>query len=150
MSINENKEEANMAGDWTKQDEITSARAQKAMAYGDKMAAIVNRTTDEGWDALLPMIDAKRFVRRGNERDQEMDWPTYRAMLEQWAEHSGRYEKKLHRATEAGNVVYLDLDERAVAKDGSASTLRSISIYEFDDADRIVAVDVCMGFHQPQ
>jgi hypothetical protein len=139
-----------MAGDWTKQEEVTSARARRAIAYGDKMAQIVNRATDETWDALLPMIDAKRFVRRGNERDEEMDWPAYRAMLDQWNGHSGKYEKHFHRATEAGNVVYLDLDERSVADDGSESSLRSISIYEFDESDRIVAVDVCMGFHRPR
>lgn len=136
-----------MAGDWTSATGL-SPRAQRALAYGDKMAAIVNGATDETWDALLPMIDAARFVRRGNERT-EMDWPAYRAMLEQWQEHSGKYEKSLHRASEVGNVVYLDLDERATAKDGSVGALRSISIYEFDDADRIVAVDVIMGFHQP-
>ncbi|HEX7856685.1 MAG TPA: hypothetical protein VF503_23650 [Sphingobium sp.] len=138
-----------MAGHWTKQDEITSVRAKRAIAYGDKMAEIVNGTTDEGWDALLPLIDAERFVRRGNERNQEMDWLTYRAMLDQWDGQSGLYEKHLFRASEAGNVVYLDLDERSVATDGKESTLRSVSIYEFDEADRIVAVDVCMGFHQP-
>jgi hypothetical protein len=138
-----------MAGHWTKQEDVTSPRARRAIAYGDKMAEIVNRTTEDTWDALLPMIDAQRFVRRGNERDEPMDWPTYRAMLEQWAEHSGKYEKHLHRASEAGNVVYLDLDERAVHAGGQANSLRSISIYEFDEADRIVAVDVCMGFHQP-
>jgi hypothetical protein len=139
-----------MAGHWTKQDEITSVRAKRAIAYGDKLAEIVNRTTDEGWDALLPMIDPERFVRRGNERNEEMDWPTYRALLDQWNGQNGVYEKHLHRATEAGNVVYLDLDERSIANDGKESTLRSISIYEFDEADRIVAVDVCMGFHRPQ
>lgn len=137
-----------MAGDWTSAAGL-SPRARRALAYGDKMAAIVNGQTDETWDALLPLIDAERFVRRGNERT-EMDWPTYRAMLEQWQQHSGKYEKTLHRASEAGNVVYLDLDERATAKDGSVGALRSISIYEFDDADRIVSVDVIMGFHQPQ
>ena len=139
-----------MAGHWTKQDAITSDRARRAVAYGDKLAAIVNGTTDEGWDALLPLIDAERFVRRGNERDEEMDWSAYRALLEQWKGQSGEYEKRLHRATEAGNVVYLDLDERSVGSDGRESTLRSISIYEFDEADRIVAVDVCMGFHRAQ
>lgn len=139
-----------MAGHWTKADEITSVRVKRALAYGDTMAAIVNGKSDEGFDALLPMIDPARFVRTGNERDQTMDWPTYRAMLEQWQGGSGAYQKTLHRASEAGNVVYLDLDERSEAKDGSANTLRSISIYEFDEADRIVAVDVCMGFHQPQ
>ena len=137
-----------MAGDWTSAADL-SPRAQRAMAYGDKMAAIVNGQTDETWDALLPLIDAGRFVRRGNERT-EMDWPAYRARLEQWQQHSGKYEKTLHRASEAGNVVYLDLDERATAKDGSVGSLRSISIYEFDEADRIVAVDVIMGFHQQQ
>jgi hypothetical protein len=137
-----------MAGHWTKQSEITSARVLKAIAYGDLMAAIVNGTSSESFDALLPMIDASRFVRRGNERDEEMDWPTYRAMLEQWNGGSGKYEKHLHRASEAGNVVYLDLDEFSTAKDGTMNSLRSISIYEFDEADRIVAVDVCMGFHR--
>lgn len=137
-----------MTGHWTSASEIQSPRALKAIAYGDTMAAIVNGESDETWDALLPLIDSGRFVRRGNERT-EMDWPAYRAMLEQWKQHSGKYEKHLHRASEVGNVVYLDLDERATAKDGSVGSLRSISIYEFDDSDRIVAVDVIMGFHQP-
>lgn len=139
-----------MAGHWTKADEITSVRAKRAIAYGDKLSAIVNGKSDETFDALLPMIDSARFKRIGNERDQKMDWPTYRAMLEQWNVGSGTYEKHLYRATEAGNVVYLDLDEFSTAKDGSKSSLRSISIYEFDEADRIVSVDICMGFHQPR
>ena len=137
-----------MAGHWTKQADITSKRAQRAMAYGDKLAAIVNRTTDDSWDALLPLIDADRFVRRGNERT-ELDWAGYRALLDDWAGADARYEKHLHRASEVGNLVYLDLDERSTMQDGTVSSLRSISIYEFDEADRIVAVDVCMGFHQP-
>jgi hypothetical protein len=138
-----------MAGDWTSVSGIESPRVLRALAWGDKMTAIVNGATDETWDALLPMIDADRFVRRGNERT-ELRWPAYRKLLEQWQDHSGKYEKELHRASEVGNVVYLDLDERATAKDGSVGSLRSISIYEFDDADHIVAVDVIMGFHQPQ
>ena len=137
-----------MAGDWTKQADIASKRAQLAITYGDRLAQIVNGTGDETFDAMLPLIDATRFVRRGNERDQPMDWPSYRAMLEQWQGGSGDYEKQLYRATEAGNVVYLDLDEFSTAKDGSKSSLRSVSIYEFDEDDRIIAVDVCMGFHQ--
>lgn len=137
-----------MAGHWTKQDDVTSPRAKRAIAYGDKLSAIVNGMSDETFDALLPMIDPARFVRTGNERDQKMDWLTYRAMLEQWNGGSGTYEKHLYRATEAGDVVYLDLDEFSTARDGSKSSLRSISIYEFDDMDRIVSVDICMGFHQ--
>lgn len=136
-----------MAGNWTTASEVASLRARRAIAYGDTMAVIVNGQVDDTWDALLPLIDAERFVRRGNERT-ELDWPTYRAMLDQWAAHSGKYEKRLHRASEVGNLVYLDLDETATAKDGTARSLRSVSIYEFDEADRIVAVDICMGFHE--
>jgi hypothetical protein len=135
-----------MTGNWTRYEDIDSANARRAVDYGDKMAAIVNRESDDSFDCLLDLIDADRFVRRGNERT-EMDWPTYRAMLEQWAEHSGNYEKTLHLASEAGNRVFLDLDERATARDGSVGALRSLSIYEFDEAGKIVAVDVCMGFH---
>ena len=135
-----------MDGTWTRAEDIDSPNACRALEYGDIMSAIVNRTNDESFDALLPLIDADRFVRRGNERTR-MDWPTYRAMLEGWAAHSQRYEKVLHRASEIGNLVYLDLDERATAQDGSVGALRSLSVYEFDDAGRIVEVDVIMGFH---
>lgn len=138
-----------MAGNWTSATEIDSPRARKAMAYGDKLSAIVNGETEETWDALLPLIDPARFVRRGNERT-EMDWPAYRGLLDQWVGHGGTYAKTLHRASEVGDLVYLDLDERSEHADGTIGSLRSISIYEFDDQDRIVAVDVIMGFHQPQ
>lgn len=138
-----------MTGHWTSAAEITSDRARKAVAYGDKLSAIVNGESDETWDALLPLVDPARFVRRGNERT-EMDWPTYRGLLDNWVSHGGTYEKHLHRASEVGNLVYLDLDERSEHADGTIGSLRSISIYEFDEQDRIVAVDVIMGFHQPQ
>ncbi len=136
-----------MAGDWTNQADITSPRVLRAIAYGDTMARIVNGS-GETFDAVAALVDPDRFVRRGNERDQPMDWPAYRAMLEQWNGGSGKYEKHFHRATEAGEVVYLDLDEFNTANDGSVSSLRSISIYEFGADDRIIAVDVCMGFHK--
>lgn len=136
-----------MANEWTRFEDIDSERARRAVRYGDIMASIVNRESDETFDALLPLIDSERFVRRGNERT-EMDWASYRSMLEQWAEHCGRYEKTLHRACEAGDRVWLDLDERARAKEGTVGALRSVSIYEFDVANRIIAVDICMGFHQ--
>lgn len=138
-----------MTGDWTNRDDITSKRVLKALEWGDRMKAIVNKTTDDDWDVLVPMIDADRFVRRGNERDQELRWPAYRELLVQWKAVGGVYDKTLFRATEAGDVVYLDLDERSEKPDGTVNTLRSISIYAFDDQDRIVSVDVCMGFHQP-
>lgn len=138
-----------MAGDWTRQAEITSDRVLKALAWGDRMKAIVNGATDDDWDVLVPMIDVSRFVRRGNERDQELRWPAYRELLVQWKAAGGIYDKTFHRATEAGDVVYLDLDERSEQPDGQVNTLRSISIYAFDEQDRIVSVDVCMGFHQP-
>ncbi|MEW9856583.1 hypothetical protein [Novosphingobium sp. M1R2S20] len=137
-----------MTGDWTRQDEITSDRVRKALDWGDRMTAIVNGTTDDDWDVLVPMIDTDRFVRRGNERDQELRWPAYRELLVQWKAVGGIYDKTLFRASQAGDVVYLDLDERSERPDGTVNTLRSISIYAFDDQDRIVSVDVCMGFHQ--
>jgi hypothetical protein len=137
-----------MTGHWTNKDDVTGELALKAIAWGDRLQGIVNRTSGETWDSLLPMIDEKRFVRRGNERT-EYDWPSYRTLLDHWAASSEDYQKSLHRASEVGNVVYLDLDERSVSKTGEKSSLRSISIYEFDDEDRLVAIDICMGFHQP-
>jgi hypothetical protein len=138
-----------MTGDWTDKAAIDSPRVKRAIEYGDIMTGVVNGTTTQTFDDLKPLIDETRFVRRGNERG-EMDWPSYRAMLGQWADHAGKYEKTLHRASEVGDVVYLDLDEYPTAKDGTVNPLRSISLYQFDAEDRIVSVDVIMGFHQPQ
>jgi hypothetical protein len=138
-----------MTGDWTDKAAIDSPRVKRAIEYGDIMTGVVNGTTTQTFDDLKPLIDETRFVRRGNERG-EMDWPSYRAMLGQWADHAGKYEKTLHRASEVGDVVYLDLDEYPTAKDGTVNPLRSISLYQFDADDRIVSVDVIMGFHQPQ
>jgi hypothetical protein len=138
-----------MAGDWTKLDEVTSIRAQKAIAWGDRLKDIVNGASDDSWEDLEPLIDTERFVRRGNERDEELAWPDYRKLLDQWKAGNGVYDKTFYRATEAGDVVFLDLDERSVAPNGAVHTLRSISIYAFDASDRIVSIDVCMGFHQP-
>lgn len=138
-----------MAGDWTDKAAIDSPRVKRAIEYGDIMTGVVNGTSDQTFDDLRLLIDETRFVRRGNERG-EMDWPSYRAMLDQWAAHSGKYEKTLCRASEVGDVVYLDLDEYPTAKDGTVNPLRSISLYQFDADDRIVSVDVIMGFHQPQ
>lgn len=136
-----------MTGDWTDKGAIDSERVKKAVSFGDRMAAIVNGTSDQSFEAALsPLVNPDRFRRRGNERT-EWDWPAYIAMLGQWNQADGKYEKTLHRASEAGNVVYLDLDERSTHKDGTVSALRSISIYEFDEADKIVGVDVIMGFH---
>jgi hypothetical protein len=134
-----------MAGDWTNRADV-SPRAEKAITFGDRMAAIVNGESDQTFEeALAPLVDPARFRRRGNERT-EWDWQAYLGMLGQWNQVDGKYEKTLHRASEVGNVVYLDLDERSTHGD-SVHALRSISIYEFDDADRIVGVDVIMGFH---
>jgi len=135
-----------MAGDWKNRADV-SARAEKAITFGDRMAAIVNGESDQTFEqALSPLVNPDRFRRRGNERT-EWDWPAYLAMLGQWNQADGKYEKTLQRASEAGNVVYLDLDERSTHHDGTVSALRSISIYEFDEADKIVGVDVIMGFH---
>jgi hypothetical protein len=136
-----------MAGDWTDKNAIDSERVKKAISFGDRMAAIVNGTSDQSFEeALAPLVNPDRFRRRGNERT-EWDWPAYIGMLGQWNQADGKYEKTLHRASEVGNVVYLDLDERSTHHDGTVSALRSISIYEFDEADKIVGVDVIMGFH---
>lgn len=135
-----------MAGDWKTRAEV-SPRAETAITFGDRMAAIVNGESDLSFEeALGPLVDPTRFRRRGNERT-EWDWPAYIAMLGQWNQADGKYEKTLHRASEVGDVVYLDLDERSTHHDGTVSSLRSISIYEFDENDKIVGVDVIMGFH---
>ena len=95
--------------------------------------------TVDGWADLAALVNVEAFERVGNFLEV-VDWNEYAEMLTNWAIGS-QWECSFKRVTEAGNVVFLELEERSAIGD-QHSTVNSVSVYEFDANDKIRHLDI--------
>ncbi len=102
--------------------------------------------TAEDWAPLAELIDTENFVRVGNFKEV-MNWGEYVSFLTNWAT-SSEWECTFKRITEAGNVVFLELEERSRIGDFS-NAVNSVSVYEFNSAGKIVHIDVYLQMALP-
>lgn len=102
--------------------------------------------TVEGWAPLGELIDTGKFVRVGNFKEV-MNWQEYVTFLTNWASNS-EWECSFKRITEAGDVVFLELEERSRIGDFSNS-VNSLSVYEFDKAGKITHIDIYLQMALP-
>jgi hypothetical protein len=131
---------------WTDPAAVSGRYARRTLEYGDAVERIVNRATAPGfepseWDELTGFIDVARFERVGNDK-AAMGWDVYRQLLTGWASHTASYVKIFRRVAEVGNVVFLELEERNVGRDGAESVVNSCTVYEYDDAGKLVHLDI--------
>ena len=120
-----------------------SGRCRKALEYGLTVARVVAAAGDgftaEAWAPLAAFVDPATFERVGAFKEVQ-DWPAYVAFLTDWApnaEWAGRFK----RVTDHDGLVFLELEEWTRMGDVE-NVVNSISVYAFDDADRIVHLDV--------
>lgn len=102
--------------------------------------------TVESWDPLRELIATEDFVRVGNFKEV-MDWTQYVTFLTDWAK-SSEWDCSFKRITQSGNVVFLELEERSRIGDFSNS-VNSVSVYEFNEAGKIIRVDVYLQMALP-
>ncbi|MCV7216002.1 hypothetical protein H7J51_12000 [Mycobacterium crocinum] len=102
--------------------------------------------TADSWAPLAELIDTQNFMRVGNFKEV-MDWDTYVAFLTNWAA-SSEWESEFKRVTEAGNVVFLELEEHSRIGEFSNS-VNSVSVYEFDERGKITRIDVYLQMALP-
>jgi hypothetical protein len=69
-----------------------------------------------------------------------MDWPAYRRALTAFA-RSGEWEGTFRRVTELPGLVFLELVEQ-LTKGDRVTVLNSVSVFEFDEANRIRHLDI--------
>ena len=92
------------------------------------------------------LVDTDAFVRVGNFKEV-MNWQEYVGFLTNWAA-SSEWECSFKRVTEAGNVVFLELEERSRIGDFSNS-VNSVSTYEFNGSGKITRIDVYLQMALP-
>ncbi|WP_431233819.1 hypothetical protein ACQ856_03835 [Mycolicibacterium psychrotolerans] len=125
--------------------------SQTVLDYSALMKRLVDEAKQPGfstdsWAPLAELIDTQNFVRVGNFKEV-MNWGEYIAFLTNWA-MSSEWESHFKRVTEAGNVVFLELEERSRIGEFSNS-VNSVSVYEFDQSGKITRIDVYLQMALP-
>ncbi|QEN16152.1 hypothetical protein ACRDU6_28740 [Mycolicibacterium sp. ELW1] len=125
--------------------------SQRVLDYSALMKRLVDEAKQPGfgtesWAPLAELVDTQNFVRVGNFKEV-MNWDTYIAFLTNWAT-SSEWESEFKRVTEAGSVVFLELEERSRIGDFSNS-VNSVSVYEFDQSEKITRIDVYLQMSLP-
>lgn len=100
----------------------------------------------ESWAPLAELIDTENFVRVGNFKEV-MNWDSYVDFLTGWA-GSSEWDCSFKRVTEAGDVAFLELEERSRIGDFSNS-VNSLSVYEFTAAGKIARIEVYLQMALP-
>lgn len=131
---------------WTDRAVVDSPLALKVLDYVDTIKRIVVSAkepgfdAEAGWAALEAMLDVDRFERVGNDK-AVMGWAVYRDLLNRWGGTTD-YWDEFHRISEVGDSVFLELTEHNTPKGGAESVVNSMSVYRFDDAGRLVHLDI--------
>lgn len=96
--------------------------------------------SNNDWAALGEFIDQEAFVRMGPFHDEKR-WADYVELLTAWVTNSDGWTPVAKRINEAPGVVYLDCEEQ-ISSGGQINPFYSLSVYEFNDAGKIIRIDV--------
>lgn len=136
---------ATVALSTTDRTAVTGTYARKVMQYGEIIERTVRAAkepgfTEAGWDELAALLDVETFERVGNDK-VAMGWDVYRGLLTMWATTTDFW-SEFHRISEVGKLVILELTEHNTPRGGAESVVNSCTLYEFDDAGRLVHLDI--------
>ena len=128
-----------------------TGRSRTVLEYGLITKSLVHRAKDPGfttanWAPLAELVATDEFVRVGNFKEV-MNWTEYVDFLTGWASAS-QWEGLFKRVTEVGGLVFLELEERSSVGDFS-NVVNSVSVYEFDESDKIRRIDVYLQMALP-
>lgn len=128
-----------------------SGRARQTLRYALTTKAVVDAAKEPGfsvdsWKPLRDLVAPEQFIRVGNFKET-MHWDEYVAFLTSWAPNA-EWDCTFKRVTDHDGRVFLELEERSTVGEFH-SVVNSISVYEFDDADRITRIDLYLQMALP-
>ncbi|MET0269421.1 MAG: hypothetical protein ABW173_03230 [Sphingomonas sp.] len=122
--------------------------SRKVLRYSEAFNALIGRiregaATDADWAPLEALVDTDAFERHGvflTAQAERFGWPTYRRYITDFGGHTA-WEGTLRRITETPGRVILELEERNTT-DGVTDRSNTVTIYEFDAAEKLRHLDV--------
>jgi hypothetical protein len=123
---------------------VTGQLSRIALEYAAIYGQVVPLAREPGfgedaWAPLERLIAVDEFERVGLQKEV-MDWPAYRRALTAFA-RSGAWEGTFRRVTELPGLVFLELVEK-LTKGDRVTVLNSVSVFEFDESNRIRHLDI--------
>ena len=121
-----------------------SGRARRVLEYTVTVKRLADAAKEPGfteanWAPLAELVATEEFERVGNFKEV-MNWSEYTGFLTAWAA-SSQWDASFKR-------VYLELEETSSVGDFE-SVVNSLSVYEFDEADRIAHIDLYLQMALP-
>ena len=121
---------------------------RKVLEYAEAFAGVAAKAkagplTEADWAPFEDLVDSAAFVREGvflTAQAEVIDWPTYKGYVTQYGGHVS-WEGTLRRVTETPGRVILELQERN-SRGGVTDYSNTVTIYEFNAAEKLVHLDV--------
>lgn len=122
--------------------------SRKVLEYSAAFARLATQlkggdVSDQDWRPFEEIVDATAYERVGvfmGQQAEVIDWPTYKGYITQYS-GAINWEGTLRHITESGKRVVLELEERNTYG-GETDVSNTVTIYEFDEVDRLVHLDV--------
>jgi hypothetical protein len=114
---------------------------RKVLDYAHTMERLVPTVTETSdWAELAKFVAVREFERVGTFLEQQ-DWTQYTEMLTHWASSIDSFEATVRRTSEVPGRVYFEVEEHHLRGE-SVSVVNSMTVFEFDDDEKIVHLDV--------
>ncbi|MGE2728627.1 hypothetical protein ACQI4F_04050 [Mycolicibacterium vaccae] len=129
----------------------TTGRCRAVLEYSQTMGRLVKSAKEPGfstesWAPLAELVALDDFVRIGPFKEV-MNWAEYVEFLTGWAT-SSEWDCSFKRVSQAGDIVFLELEERSRIGDFS-SVVNTASVFEFNAQGKITYVAVYLQMQLP-
>lgn len=136
-----------MANEMPHSSEFTGL-TRKVIEYSEAFAQLVEKAkdgplSDADWSTIEQIVDVDAYERMGvflGPQAEVIAWPKYKYYVSQYAAGSS-WEGTLRHVTEQPGRVILELEERN-SRDGVTDVSNTVTIYEFDSAQKLRHLDV--------
>ena len=114
---------------------------RKVLEYEQTMKRLVPTVKAPAeWAPLAEFVAVDEFERIGTFLEVQ-NWQQYTEMITRWASATESFETTVRRISEAGPLVYFEIEERHF-RAGSVQVVNSMTVFEFDSDGKICHLDV--------
>lgn len=122
--------------------------SRKVLQYSENFKHIADKIrqgtiSDADWAPMEALVDVQNFQRQGvflGAVAEKSTWQQYKGIINQYGGMTS-WEGTLRRITEVPGLVFLELEERNT-RNGETDYSNTVTIYKFNDAGKLVHLDV--------
>jgi hypothetical protein len=125
--------------------------SRKVLQYSENFKHIADKSRQgtiaaSDWAQMDELVDVQNFRREGvflTDTVEVSTWEQYKGVITQYG-GTTMWEGTLRRITEVPSLVFLELEERNT-RDGVTDISNTVTIYKFNDAGKLIKLDVYVG-----